>query len=60
MRSVSLVTTTVRAVSTRKPAEFRPRSRPTACAALATETVTTPSTPRSSRARRPSPAMSPV
>jgi hypothetical protein len=56
----SLLTTTVRAVSTRSPGEPRPRSRPTAWAALPTLSATTPSTPRSSRARRPRPATSPV
>ena len=42
------------------PRELRPRSRPAAWAALLMVTANIPRVPRSSRARRPSPAMSPI
>ena len=51
--------TTSWAVSRRIPLAWLPASRAAAFAALSTVTATTPSSPLSRRARRPSPAMSP-
>ena len=52
--------TTSRPARLMSPLERLPRNRPAAWAALWTVTANIPRVPRSSRARRPSPAMSPI